>query len=261
MQFRTFGTKNNKVNRKMHRHGMTAIAAVMLAAGIGMANIPESQTLAPVFTDIPSTDSPKTAPVVYDTTEMMLERNLMLYRLVIPDCNIDVAVFNCNTDVMPSSNRQAVADAEDSAVAFSWQSSSYYDLIIGDHARQGFKRVEKAVPGKTLMYLNGSGQTAVYRCIELEIGLGTNTGYDLLDKDGRSLLERHDACIVTYACHGVGSKTPSYAIWEPIGTVANTADAATNFANAQNMIKQEDAKHAAAAAAAISETQKKVQNG
>jgi len=254
--------KNQNTNRKMRRNGLTALAAVMLAAGIGLASIPASQTLAPIFATTVGTNSTKAAPVVYDTTEEMLERSHMLYRLVIPDCNIDVAVFNCNTDVMPSSNRQPVVDAEDSACAFSWQNSSYYDLIIGDHAKQGFKRFEQAVPGQTLMYLNGSGQTAVYRCIDLEIGLGTNTGHDILDKDGKSLLERHDACIITYTCHGVGSKTPSYAVWEPIGTVANDADAATNFANAQTMIKQEDAKHAAAAAAAaIPETQKKPQNG
>lgn len=253
--------KDQNTNRKMRRNGMTALAAMMLAAGIGLASIPANQTLAPIFATTVSTDSTKTAPVVYDTTEEMLERNHMLYRLVIPDCNIDVAVFNCNTDVMPASNRQPVVDAEDSACAFNWQNTSCYDLIIGDHAKQGFKRFEQAVPGQTLMYLNGSGQTAVYRCIDLEIGLGTNTGHDILDKDGKSLLERHDACIITYTCHGVGAKTPSYAVWEPIGTVANDADAATNFANAQTMIKQEDAKHAAAAAAdAVPETQKKIQN-
>ena len=67
MQFRTFGTKNNKVNRKMHRHGMAAIAAVMLA-GIGMANIPGKSDVGACFTDILSTDSTKTASVVYDTT-------------------------------------------------------------------------------------------------------------------------------------------------------------------------------------------------
>lgn len=85
--------------------------------------------------------------------------------------------------------------------------------------------------------------------MEVEIGLGKNTKSDLLDKDGNSLRTRRDSCLVTYTCHGEGASTPSYMIWEPIGTVANTADGATNFLNAQIMVAQEDAKHAAAAEA------------
>ena len=224
--------------------GNKAIAAILTAAALSLTAMPAGRGMYTVFA------AEKKAPVVYNTAEEMMERSNMLYRLTIPDCNIDVAVFNCNTDVVDASCRQPVTDAEDSACAFSWQNSSYYDLIIGDHAKQGFKRFEQAVPGQTLMYLNGNGTTAVCRCIDLQIGLGTNTGHDVLDKDGKSLLERHDACIITYTCHGKGSRTLSYAVWEPIGTVANTADADTNLANAKAMIVQKDAKHAAAAAAA-----------
>ncbi|MGN1023313.1 MAG: hypothetical protein ACI4OJ_07445 [Lachnospiraceae bacterium] len=228
--------------------GRKAIAAVLTAAALSLTLMPAGPGSITVFA------AEKKTPVVYDTAEEMMERSNMLYRLTIPDCSIDVAVFNCNTDTVDPSTRQPVTDAEDSACAFNWQSDPSYDLIIADHAKQGFRRIEQAVPGQTLMYLNGNGTTAVYRCIDLQIGLGTNTGYDLLDKDGRSLLERQDACIVTYTCHGLGSTTPSYAVWEPIGTVANTADADTNLVNAQNMIAQEDAKHQAQAAASASDS-------
>lgn len=200
---------------KKQRRLPTGAALIMLAAGAALMLLPTAKKLLCVSA---KTAERKEQNPVEDTSGEIRERDGMIGRLVIPDVGIDVALFTGSAD---AESRQSVVDAQDSAL-FLPGTDGTRD-IIADHALQGFSRIEKAVPGRTLLYLNGSGTTSVYRCIACEVGSGTNTGSDLLDQDGNSLLTPKDGNLILYTCHGLW-KTVSYTIWEPVRTILNGVD-------------------------------------
>ncbi|MGN1022072.1 MAG: hypothetical protein ACI4OJ_01085 [Lachnospiraceae bacterium] len=201
--------KEIRDKRKQDPAGRLAVG--MLAAGVLLFCVPTARRLAEA-----KTKAQHAAPIE-DASQEMAERAGMIGRLVIPDCDIDVAVFAVVGDDSGSA-RQRIVNREDSALYL--PATDTTRDIIADHAVQGFSGMEQAVPGKTLLYLNEDGVTKIYRCVTSAIGTGTNTGTDLLDADGNSLLPGQDGELILYTCHGLWH-TVSYTIWEPIGTVTN----------------------------------------
>ncbi len=178
---------------KEHRLRPGQAAAIMLAAGAALLLL----TAKHLMSFRAKTAEQKEQNPVEDASGEIRERAGMIGRLVIPDVGVDAALFESSAD---AASRQKVVDAMDSALYIPGTDGERD--IIADHARQGFVQMEKAVPGKTLLYINGSGTTKVFRCITCEVGSGTNTGSDLLGEDGKSILVQKDGNLILYTCHG-----------------------------------------------------------
>lgn len=194
-------------------------AAIMLAAGAALLLL----TAKHLMSFRAKTAEQKEQNPVEDASGEIRERAGMIGRLVIPDVGVDAALFESSAD---AASRQKVVDAMDSALYIPGTDGERD--IIADHARQGFAQMEKAVPGKTLLYLNGSGTTKVFRCTTCEVGSGTNTGSDLLGEDGKSILVQKDGNLILYTCHGLW-KSVSYTVWEPVRTILNRIDTGQRF--------------------------------
>jgi sortase (surface protein transpeptidase) len=201
--------ENFKKRKKQDPAGL--VAAGMLAAGFLLFCVPTARRL------VQAKVQDKESAPIEDAAEEMEQRPGMVGRLVIPDCGIDVAVFSVTGDDT-AGTRQRIVNRKDSALYL--PATENTREIIADHAVQGFSGMEQAVPGSTLLYLNGNGTTKVYRCTACAVGTGTNTGSDLLDANGTSLLAGQDGKLVLYTCHGLW-QTVSYTIWEPLETVPN----------------------------------------
>ena len=109
-------------------------------------------------------------------------------RWYIPDVGIDVAAY-------PSSE-QSVVDKQDSA-AYYW----YYKLnVVCDHNGQGYAGIMQCKPGmKACM----KTETSVKNYICLSVFEATNTGTNLIDKNGIDISDYmyiDKDCILCYTC-------------------------------------------------------------
>lgn len=114
-----------------------------------------------------------------------MQRRGNIGRLICPSVGIDVALF--------ASNSQAVADAADSACYFGKGGS----MVIGDHWNQGFTRIKSLSPGSQIYIDRGTSKS--YYTVTSRF-TATNTGYDIVDGSGASVLGR--ASLVLYTCNG-----------------------------------------------------------
>lgn len=105
-------------------------------------------------------------------------------RLYIDDIGIDVALYN--------SNAQEVVDRDDSAAYFGWLKHR----IIGDHNTEAFKTLGKTKVGTTACIAKEDGTFAYYECVD--IFKGHNTGKDITDWDGNSVMQKED--LLMYTC-------------------------------------------------------------
>ena len=134
---------------KEHRLRPGQAAAIMLAAGAALLLL----TAKHLMSFRAKTAEQKEQNPVEDASGEIRERAGMIGRLVIPDVGVDAALFESSAD---AASRQKVVDAMDSALYIPGTDGERD--IIADHARQGFAQMEKAVPGKTLLYPNGISQ-------------------------------------------------------------------------------------------------------
>ena len=132
---------------KEHRLRPGQAAAIMLAAGAALLLL----TAKHLMSFRAKTAEQKEQNPVEDASGEIRERAGMIGRLVIPDVGVDAALFESSAD---AASRQKVVDAMDSALYIPGTDGERD--IIADHARQGFVQMEKAVPGKTLLYINAS---------------------------------------------------------------------------------------------------------
>lgn len=119
--------------------------------------------------------------------EERIERPGMLGRLTIPDKNIDVAIYNSDT--------QETIDKTDSATYFAVGDM----IVIGDHDYQAFKNLKKCKEG-TKLYIDNGIEVKEYICVKSF--KGHNTVYDLTDEDYNSILENNAGGLTLYTCNG-----------------------------------------------------------
>lgn len=143
-----------------------------------------------------------------DNTQELIDRDGMVCRLYIPDCDINTALFNVTG--MKNVEKQPIVDAPDSGL---WQESTNV-IVVGDHAYEGFSTIKDAVPGETVMYLQVGTQLHAFMCTE--IGLGCNTTKKLTDLQGNCLTTVSGHSILAYACADETGEHIYYAYWDPV---------------------------------------------
>ena len=106
-------------------------------------------------------------------------------RLTIPSVGVDVALYACSS--LPDDCHQEIVDAEDSAA---YQEATDFQAVpggrfIADHYYQGFTAIRNVIPHETKAYITKDGKVEEYTYIA--VGLGENTGIELVDWNGVSL--------------------------------------------------------------------------
>lgn len=106
-------------------------------------------------------------------------------RLTIPSVGVDVALYACSS--LPDDCQQEIVDAEDSAA---YQEATDFqavpgDRFIADHNYRGFTAIRNVILNETKAYITKDGKVEEYTCIA--VGLGENTGSELVDWNGVSL--------------------------------------------------------------------------
>lgn len=135
----------------------------------------------PAPTATPKALSREVEALLDENEEIWVEKHLrpwMVGRLIIPEADINVAVFIHGDGADAAEIRQNVCDAEDSAILY----SDGVGNIIADHNNQGFVNLPKVKLGDRAYLVAGD-------CIlTLECDLvtdGINTGEGITDKDGK----------------------------------------------------------------------------
>ena len=148
-------------------------------AGLATNEQPKAtETAAPAETAQPLSDDVQALlGTNQDVWEEKHMRNWMIGRLIIPDADINVAVFIHGDGADAAEIRQNVCDAEDSAILY----SDGLGNIIADHNNQGFINLPNVKLGDRAYIVAGD-------CIiTLECDLvtdGINTGNGITDTDG-----------------------------------------------------------------------------
>lgn len=110
----------------------------------------------------------------------------MIGRLVIPDIDINMAIFNTNA--------QAVVDAKDSAACF----KSGDTFLVADHWYSGFERIRDCKKGDVAYVDMGD---KVYEFVCVEVIKGHNTGKHLTDWDDNSIMyDKNPNGLTLYTC-------------------------------------------------------------
>ena len=134
----------------------------------------------------------------YVPNDTPLQPDLYMGWLEIPDISISVRLYDASD--LDDDARQAVTDAEDAAA---WidesDKSEILQPLVADHTEQGFVRLEKAVPGQTLAFVQkADGTSRLYRC--LRNIMGRNDGTELTDGDGQKIMQENLDGFTTYTC-------------------------------------------------------------
>lgn len=106
-------------------------------------------------------------------------------RLYVPDANIDVALYYTNS--------QFITDRADSANLYMW--ATYSGEIIADHSDQEFRKLFNVEVGTEGYIRTYAGDIINIRCIE--VLNGHNTGLDLTDEDGKTVMGTADYLMYT----------------------------------------------------------------
>lgn len=110
----------------------------------------------------------------------------MIGRLIIPDIDINMALFNTNA--------QAVVDAKDSAACF----KSGDTFLVADHWYSGFERIRDCEKGD-IAYVDMGDK--IYEFVCVEVIKGHNTGKILTDWDDNSIMyDKNPNGLTLYTC-------------------------------------------------------------
>ena len=129
-----------------------------------------------------------------------------LGRLLIPDVEIDVALFSAY------SNAQQIVDNYDSAAYLDWDDKP--DVMIADHDFQGFTMIRYVDIGSTEAYIVSSNGTRTFCCVDL-IPNAINTSTDLVYPDMTSVFDAYTGKYFMYTCNGDG-RSVTITVWEEV---------------------------------------------
>lgn len=122
-------------------------------------------------------------------------------RLYIPDVGIDVALYR--------GYYQSITDRKDSANLFSWNGCT--GEIIADHSTQDFGALLAVTVGTTGYIQNADGSMINITCVA--VLNGHNTGYDLTDEQGVSVMGK--AAYAMYTCRN-GWRNVRICLWDRV---------------------------------------------
>ena len=147
----------------------------------------------PAPTDTPKPISDEVLALLDENEEIWVEKHLRHYmvgRLIIPNADINVAVFIHGEGADAAEIRQNVCDADDSAILY----SDGVGNIIADHNNQGFINLPLVEEGDMAYIVAGD-------CIiTLECDLvtdGVNTGEGITDTEGKWVSAEEDFTLYT----------------------------------------------------------------
>lgn len=123
-------------------------------------------------------------------------------RLYVDCASIDVALYQ--------SSSQAVVDRTDAAACFEL-SSALGQTIIADHNTQVFAALGDVCQGDTACIRRADGTVVSYVCTG--VFKGRNTGWDLSDWQGQSVIGRAD--LIMYTCLS-GWQTVWIVLWDEV---------------------------------------------
>lgn len=152
-----------------------------------------------------TTPAPKEETHTKTIAEEQAERGIYA-RLYIYSLGVDVALF------YPSdlNKLQYYVDQKDSAALFDWSNNN---VVIADHNYQGFDKIKKAVPGKTVAYIAKPYETVKLKCVA-KIPEAFKTGTGLVCRDGTSILDSYSGKYVMYTCNSSSANsTVTVTIW------------------------------------------------
>ena len=131
-------------------------------------------------------NKPNSHDKVEQTANTQTNNKNYVGRFKIPDCNIDVAIYEGSS--------QTVVDAVDSAVYFySWK-----HWIIGDHNNQGFDKIKNCKNGTEAIIETQNG-VYQYKCVaKIQ---GHNTGTELTDINYNNIKALYPNTLVCYTCN------------------------------------------------------------
>ena len=135
-------------------------------------------------------------------------------RLVIPDLGISVTLRNASKG--NAAYMQRLADWNDAAAWIDLNEltgdRNKYQVIIADHAKQGFKNLSRAKKGRTMAYIVTGRSVTAYRCVRSTTG--TNKGSRLVDYANRSVMQENIGGFCTYTCVGSRGNKIVLAEWK-----------------------------------------------
>jgi hypothetical protein len=112
---------------------------------------------------------------------------------------------------------QETVDAKNSAAMFAFGGKH----IVADHASDGFDTLYGMHPGSTAYLNNDAGQ---YLLTCASVYQGTNTGYDIVLPDGRSMYNVQDGSWIMYTCNDSAGISVTITFWNPSTTCPFTMD-------------------------------------
>ena len=135
-------------------------------------------------------------------------------RLVIPDLGISVTLRNASKG--NAAYMQRLAEWNDAAAWIDLNEltgdRNKYQVIIADHAKQGFKNLSRAKKGRTMAYIVTGRSVTAYRCVRSTTG--TNKGSRLVDYANRSVMQENVGGFCTYTCVGSRGNKIVLAEWK-----------------------------------------------
>lgn len=177
------------------------------SAGLEESSSPVAgPTASPEATEQPKVISEEVKALMGFNEEVWEEkhmRNWMIGRLIIPDADINVAVFIHGEGADAAEIRQNVCDGEDSAILY----SDGIGNIIADHNNQGFTNLPNVKLGDRAYIVAGD-------CIiTLECDLvtdGINTGKGITDTEGEWVSANEDFTFYTCGADWVNIKIAGF---------------------------------------------------
>ena len=135
-------------------------------------------------------------------------------RLLIPDLGISVTLRNASKG--NAAYMQRLAEWNDAAAWIDLNEltgdRNKYQVIIADHAKQGFKTLSRAKKGRTMAYIVTGRSVTAYRCVRSTTG--TNKGSRLVDYANRSVMQENVGGFCTYTCVGSRGNKIVLAEWK-----------------------------------------------
>lgn len=148
----------------------------------------------PSPTPTPKPMSPEVQALQEENEQIWIEKHLrswMVGRLIIPEADINVAMFIHGEGSTAAEVRQNVCDGEDSAILY----NDGVGNVVADHNNQGFVNLPKVEVGDKAYIVAGD----VIVTLECDLVCdGTNTGEGILDDKGRWVTAEED--YVFYTC-------------------------------------------------------------
>ena len=129
------------------------------------------------------------------TKSEIASRPGMVGRLIVPDANIDVALFSASARSDSAEIVQAITDNPDSCAYITESISGA--IVLADHNTQGFRGLSQVVPGTTGLIVTA---TETIDIVATEVFNGHNYGI-LTDNDGVPI--SNIANYIAYTCRDI----------------------------------------------------------